>query len=887
MTPLPIDASIPEIVEHARKSRRLVLVASPGAGKTTRVPPAILRARLLHADHPNLVMLQPRRVATRAAAERIAEENGWRVGNEVGYHVRFDRRIGRDTRLRVMTEGILTRQLLDDPLLDGVGCVILDEFHERIIHTDLAAALLKEVRAARPELIVIVMSATLDAKPVAAFLDDAPVVNVEGRTYPIDVSYLLPSGAYLEDRIAGALANALDDPTRDDAGDVLVFLPGVSEINRTARALSSLASRHDFMTLPLHGSLSPDEQSRALRPADRRKVILATNIAETSLTIDGVRTVIDSGLARVAGYDAKRGLDRLDVKRISNASATQRAGRAGRTAPGRCVRLWTQREQNELEDFELPEICRVDLAGTALSLHAWGRPDLRTFDWYERPDESVLKSAERLLFLLGLTDAAENGKITPLGSRVAATPLHPRLGRLLVDAIDASVGEIGATLAALLSEKDIAVLEGRPHERVPKTHGVSDVLVRLEMFERAARERFGGHLRDAGIDPEAARQVARVRDELKRFSPARISPLPSGEGWVRVRETASGSKFASGSARGTPPHPNPLPKGEGVNADSQLLRLILAAYPDRVCRRRESDPLAAVMVGGGGVRLANESAVKTGEFFVAVDARSDDRAKAGEALVRIASAIEPQWLEEMFPHSIEKRRESMTMNTRGRMVATVSWRYLDLVLRTVDNAPVDAAESSDAIAAHLRANGAKWVAEDESAVMFLRRIGLLRTHMAEHPWPKFDDVEIGEIFAASGKQSLEEIRRAGIESMLKAQLHYPLDRLLDQHAPETIEVPSGSRMKIDYSGPSPVLAVRLQDLFGWTETPRIAGGRVPLVVHLLGPNYRPVQVTQDLKSFWANTYFQVRKDLKARYPKHSWPEDPLTAKAERKGRSTK
>lgn len=856
MTLLPIDAHLPQIVAHAQDARRLVLVASPGAGKTTRVPPAVLRAGILPADHPNLVMLQPRRVAARAAAERIGEENGWRIGVEVGYHVRFDRKIGRDTRIRVMTEGILTRQLLDDPLLDGVGCVILDEFHERSIHTDLAAALLKEVRAARPELIVIVMSATLDAQPVAKFLDDCPIVNVEGRTYPIEMTYSMPSGAYLDERVAAAVNGVLDDATRDDAGDVLVFLPGVAEINRTARALSSTVARHDLLVLPLHGSLPPAEQSLALRPASRRKVILATNIAETSLTIDGVRTVIDSGLARVAGYDARRGLDRLDVRRISKASATQRAGRAGRTAPGRCIRLWTQREQNELDDFELPEIRRVDLAATLLTLHAWGRPDVRSFDWYESPDERSLAAAERLLGLLGLTDAA--GKITRRGQLAATMPLHPRLGRLMGDAIHARLGEAGAMLAALMSEKDIAISEGRPHERVAKTHGTSDLLVRMEMLERAERDRFGAFLRDEGIDPDAARQVARVKDELRSLV-SRNHPHPAAPGVSR----------------------------EGQD-DNALLRLILSAYPDRVCRRRANDPSAGIMVGGSGVRLANESIVKTAEFFVAVDARADDRAKAGEALVRVTSAIEPEWLEAMFPQSIVREKQLIFDEAKGRVVGRATVRYLDLLLHENDHAPVNADEAGAAIAAHLRPQAATWFAQDEAAAALLARVALLRKHMPEHPWPPFDDPSLGDVLAAAceGKRSIDEVRRQGPASILESQLHYPLDRLLEQHAPTTIEVPSGSRMKVDYSGPSPVLTVRLQELFGWTDTPRVAGGRVPVVLYLLGPNYRPVQVTQDLKSFWATTYFQVRKDLKARYPKHAWPEDPLTTTPQRKGRST-
>jgi ATP-dependent helicase HrpB len=881
LVPLPIDPQLPKIVAHVRESRRLVLVASPGAGKTTRVPPAILRAGLLSAEHPNLVMLQPRRVAARAAAERIADENGWQVGGQVGYHVRFDRKIGRDTRLRVMTEGILTRQLLDDPLLEGVGCVILDEFHERSIHTDLAAALLKEVRAARSDLIVIVMSATLDAGPVAAFLDDAPIITVEGRTYPIETTYSPPSGDPLEARIATAvdrLVHAVakrsaaaasstdrpnDDNGNDDPGDILVFLPGAGEINRAARALTPIGARHDLLVLPLHGSLPPDQQSAALRPASRRKVILSTNIAETSLTIDGVRTVIDSGLARVAGYDVRRGLDRLDVQRISKASATQRAGRAGRTAPGQCIRLWTQREQNEMAAFDLPEIRRVDLAATVLTLHAWGRPDARAFEWYEAPDERTLLAAERLLFLLGLTDAEVNGRITERGQAAAQVPVHPRLGRLMVEAGRANLWNEGAALAALLSEKDIATFEGRPHERVAKTHGSSDLVVRLAMLERAERERFDWRLRDEGIDPEAARTVARVRDELQR------------------------QKLAVGRNH---PHPNPLPGYREREPEAALLRLVLAAYPDRVCKRRENDPAAGVMVGGAGVRLANESIVKTAPYFVAVDARADDRARAGEALVRIASEIDPAWLAEMFPQAVVRERQHVFDEAKQRVVARSVARFLDLPLSVDDNAPVDANAAGPILAAALRPRAVEWFKTDEPAGNLLARVALLRQHMPGQPWPSFDDDMLGEVLAeaCAGKRSVDEVRRTPAVALLEAHLPYPLDRSLDQHAPLAIEVPSGSRMKIDYtSGPAPVLAVRLQELFGWTDTPRLAGGRVPVVLHLLGPNYRPVQVTQDLKNFWATTYFQVRKDLKARYPKHAWPEDPLAAPAERRGRSTK
>ena len=409
---------------------------------------------MLAGEHPVTVVLQPRRVAARTVAARIADENGWALGGVVGYHVRFDRRVGPDTVLRVVTEGILTRQLLDDPFLEGVGCVVLDEFHERSLYTDVAIALLREVQqTVRPDLCIVVMSATLDAEPVAAYLGGCPVVKVPGRTYPVEVSYLADEGSPVANRVATAVEGAIE--TGD--GDVLAFLPGAEEIRRAGVALESVAARQNLAVLPLYGALPPGEQNLALRPdrEGRRKVVLATNIAETSLTIEGVRTVVDSGFARVASYDPERGLDRLDLQRISRAAADQRAGRAGRTGPGRCVRVWSEREK--LAAFELPDIRRVDLAGTVLSLHGWGKPDVRGFGWYEAPTEESVSAAERLLDMLG---ALEGGRITAMGKRLAGMPAHPRLGRLLIAAASRGLLREGATMAALVSEKDI-VLPGR------------------------------------------------------------------------------------------------------------------------------------------------------------------------------------------------------------------------------------------------------------------------------------------------------------------------------------------------------------------------------------------------------------------------------------------
>ncbi len=658
MTPLPIDSCLPELIASLRLARSVVLVAPPGAGKTTRVPPAVLAAGLLSADAPNLVMLQPRRVAARASAARIAEENGWDLGREVGYHIRFERNMGANTRLRVLTEGILTRQLLDDPFLEGVGAVVLDEFHERSLHTDLCVALLREIQqTVREDLILIVMSATLDAEPVSRFLGGCPIVRSEGRAFPVTVRHAGWSQAWISDRAADAVLEVLSTSTVGsgaDPGDILVFLPGVEEIRRTLARLENIAAAKDLLLLPLHGSLTAEDQALALRPARRRKVICATNIAETSLTIDGVRTVIDSGFARVASYDPQRGLDRLDLERISKASATQRAGRAGRTAPGQCVRLWSASEERAMPDFQEPEVRRVDLCGTVLMLHAWGKTDARNFGWYEPPPESTLVAAERLLAMLGALTAERGGEITPLGHRLLAAPVHPRLARLLFSAASLGLNADAAAIAALLSEKDLGcpTPAERAGPRQARTLGDSDLLARLDLLATAERQRFAPHLRDEGIDPAAARQVAKVRDDLLRAL-----------GRMERTRPVAGSQTAP------------------ADRDDALRKLALLAYPDRVCRRRASDPAAAAMVGGVGVRLAPESIVRNAEFFVALDVRGDERSAAREALVRIASAIELQWLEELFPEAIRRERGAVFDAERRRVVGRSATYYRDLLLR--------------------------------------------------------------------------------------------------------------------------------------------------------------------------------------------------------------
>lgn len=885
MLTLPIDDHLSSLTDALRDRGVLVLVAEPGAGKTTRVPPAILDADLLDPANPKLVMLQPRRVAARAAAARIADERGVPLGGEdVGYHVRFDRKVTDKTRLRVVTEGILTRQLVSDPFLEGVGCVVLDEFHERSLDVDLAIALLREVRqSVRPDLKLVVMSATLNAESVTSFLGDdrgpAPVIRVPGRTFPVEVEYRQPSERRVWERVTEEVERIVSVPTPDHSGDhessrtsLLVFLPGAFEISRAQHALAPIADRLDLDVRPLHGSLSFDEQQRALAPSSRRKIILATNIAETSLTIDGVTHVIDSGLARVPRFDPRRGLDRLELTRISKASATQRAGRAGRTGPGRCVRLWTSREQAALTPFETPEIRRVDLVPTVLSLRAWGTSDPRSFGWFEAPEESTLANAESLLALLGAIDG-ERGPITELGRQLARLPVHPRIGRMLLAGVAWNVTEQACSFAAILSEKDFVRDDEVWTSRAPRTVGTSDLAWRAQLLEGGAHEAF--------IDRNGHRNVRRIRDELLRIS-KRIH-------LDRALTPALGSE-------------------ERKLAD-RLLPLL--GYPDRVCKRREAgDTTAGTMVGGGGVRLHPSSVVREGPLFLALDARSDERSRTREAQVRIASRVEPQWLERFVPTAVVVERRTELDQSSGRVVAVRRERYRDLLLGETRSggAEVNSEEASRVLAEHLLPRWRELFEQSEALKPLAKRRAMLAKFLPKHlrtpesrgipapdalpesrpePAQLSPEAEFVEQ-ACLGARSVEEVVRR-LPGVVEIQMSYAQRRELGEYAPESIEVPTGSQIKLDWlaanagddGGPprGPVMAVRLQELFGLAETPRVCGGTVKVILHLLGPNYRPVQVTDDLASFWTNTYPQVRKDLRARYPKHSWPDDPLTAPA--------
>ena len=824
--PLPIDAHLPSIVAAVREQGAAVVVAPPGSGKTTRVPPALLDGGV----RGRILVLQPRRVAARLAARRIASERGVRLGDEVGYTTRFDRRAGPRTRVELITEGLLTRRLQADPFLEGVGCVVLDEFHERSLNVDLGLALLAEVRrSARDDLSVVVMSATLDPDPVARFLGDCPVLQVPGRTFPVDVQYApRPSTERIEARCARAVRRLLSE---EPEGHLLVFLPGVGEISRTARHLSEGELPDGVDVLPLHGRLAGRDQDRAVAPSARRKVVLATNVAETSVTLEGVRGVIDSGLARVPRFDPAVGLSRLETAPISIASADQRAGRAGRTGPGRCLRLWTQAEGRQRRPAEVPEVRRADLAPAVLELLSWGVPPSK-FRWFEPPPAGQLDGATRLLEQLGAT---RDGDLTPLGRRLASMPTHPRLAAVVEAGRRLRILATAATVAALASERD-------PFRQPPAGIDGSDLLPRLEaagVFEATS------HV-PPGADRRRLEEVGRVRDQL-----------------IAVAERTG-------------------PPGEWTDDDPlspeapPLVRALLAGFPDRVARRRGSTGRRYLLASGIGAELDEVSAAAGEELLIAVDLGSSARRHRADHRIRSAHPLEREWLLPRASLELRFDREHEAVVNR-----TVE-RWGELVLR---ERPGAQAPDSDAVARLLAGAAAE---QPESALdptpdetQLLARLRFVAAQAPELEWPEITSWADLLPDLCVGLRSFDQLRRAELSPALLGRLTWKQRQSLDRLAPERLQVPSGSRLRVDYDvqGP-PVLAARIQQLFGWSDTPRIAGGRLQVLLHLLAPNNRPAQVTRDLRGFWASSYAAVRKDLRGRYPKHSWPENPASAVAE-------
>jgi ATP-dependent helicase HrpB len=801
--PLPIDAALPELISALALAGRAVLVAPPGAGKTTRVPLALLP----HVSG-RIVMLEPRRLATRASAERMAEALGEPVGQTVGYRMRGEARVGPATRIEVVTEGILTRMLQADPGLGGIGCVIFDEFHERSLNADLGLALSWEARGAlRPDLKLLVMSATLDAGPVAALLEGAPLVASEGKAWPVETRWLARPLAPRA-RLEPAMAALIEQAVAETRGGVLAFLPGEGEIRRVAAALSGRLPA-DVTVLPLFGAMEFAAQRAAIAPlAKGRKLVLATAIAETSLTIEDIRVVVDAGRARRARFDPGSGMARLVTERVSRAEAAQRRGRAGRVAPGICYRLWTRGEEGALAAFAPPEMLLADLAGLALELAVWGS-DGADLAFLTPPPALALAEARALLTGLGALDPA--GRITAHGRALAALPLHPRLAHMLVVA-----GPGAAELAALLAERD--PLSGAP----------ADLTLRLAAIRDPARyEAEHPHRVNRGV-------AERVRQEARRL--ARL--VNAGAAQLSLPEMAA------------------------------------LAYPDRIGQRRPGTAPRFLLSGGKGACVDAADPVADARFLVATDLDGDPR----EARLRQAAALSETALRGLFAGQITRAEHCEWSRREGRVLARRQERFGALVL---NDAPwPDAPPEALARAAldGLRLLGLPFT---EPARRLRARIALLHREGADLP-----DVSDAALLASAeswllphlaGKRSEADLRALDLTGPLLAMLSWEQTQALDRLAPAHFTTPLGRRVAIDYDGEAPGIALRLQELFGVTEHPCVGPKRLPLRLTLLSPGGKPVQVTQDLPGFWASSYADVRKEMRGRYPRHPWPEDPRAA----------
>jgi ATP-dependent helicase HrpB len=782
-----------------------VLEAPPGAGKTTRVPPA-----LLDAVQGEILVLEPRRLAARLAARRVAEELGEKVGGTVGYRVRFEDVTQRGTRIVFVTEGVLLRRLASDPALDGVGAVLLDEFHERHLHGDLGLALARRLqRTRRPQLRILAMSATLEADPVAAWLGGCPILRAEGRRFDVAIEHSPPSDRPLENQVAQAVRQLL---AAEPGGDILVFLPGAAEIRRAQGTLSSLSGVDVVM---LHGDLAPEEQDRAIRPGPRRKVILSTNVAETSVTIEGVVGVVDSGLHRLASHSPWSGLPTLKVARIARASAIQRAGRAGRLRPGRCQRLYTRHDFDTRPAHDPPEVARVDLTETVLLLAALEVDDL---EWFEPPAPAPLEAARALLQRLG---ALDGNRPTPLGRRMLELPVHPRQARLLVEAEARGVADDACVVAALIGERELT----RQKQERAKVAGPSDLLADLERFREAERVRLQpDRLRGLGLDVGAALAVDRLRKQLRSsLRPARRLP-------------------------------------DSAEADAALGLCVLAGYPDRVARRRKPGERELLLSGGGTATLSADSVVQS-EWMVAVDAEE----RSG-VTVRAASAIEPEWLIELYADRLKETRAYVFSGERVEIVEKLAYDQLTLDEKRAPAPP-------DEEAARVLYEAARPRAQALLADSPLERIAFVGAHFPEVGMPELD-ADAALRLLCRNQTRLDELDASGLLDGLDGKLRRELEEL----APPRVTLPGGRSVKVSYPpGQPPFVESRLQDFFGMARGPSVGRGRVPLTLHLLAPNQRAVQVTSDLAGFWERHYPAIRRELCRRYPRHAWPDDPLTA----------
>lgn len=827
MPSLPIDAILPELINTLATTTEAVLEAPPGAGKTTGVPLACLTAPWL--GDQKILMLEPRRLAARAAAERLASLLGEQAGETVGYRMRMDSRVSANTRIEVVTEGILTRMLQDDPSLEGIGLVIFDEFHERSLDADLGLALTLQGRALLRDdddpLRVLVMSATLDGNAIAALLGNAPIVRSEGRAWPVDIEYGAPwqPDQPLENRVCTTVMQAL----AEQSGSLLVFLPGQREIQRVHKQLSEqLDGQSDIQLCPLFGNLSLPEQRRAIEPAPapQRKVVLATNIAETSLTIEGIRVVIDSGLCREAVFDPNTAMTRLHTRRISRAASTQRAGRAGRMEPGVCYRLWSETQQQQLAAFTSPEMLQADLTPLTLQLIRWGARSPDELDWLDCPPQASWQQSCVLLERLGAVKASSNGyQLTDHGEQLCRLPVHPRLAHMIVRGRELGLATQACALAALLAERD------------PLQERQCDISRRLEWLkgERHCSRQQKPLLQRIRQQQQRLEKLCRTIDIIDAV------PQPSDPRWQAV--------------------------------------LIALAWPDRIAQRRNS---RWQLSNGRAARLHEGDPLARSEWLAV--AQLGGTGGSREDQIWLAVELDPTLFDGPLSELRQQRERVEWSNQENRLIAEQQSHIGALILsrKALEN-PSDEACNA-AIIGMVRKQGLSLLPWNDNLNRWRERVNFLHQQLGT-PWPDLSDSTLLDTLESWLAPYLNEVRhrnhfaRLDLKNILLAQLPWPLPQQLDELAPERLQVPSGSRIAIDYGQQPPVLAVKLQEMFGATETPQVAG--VALLIHLLSPARRPLQVTQDLISFWRNGYPQVQKDMKGRYPKHPWPDDPFSAPA--------
>jgi ATP-dependent helicase HrpB len=851
--PLPIDAALPELTAALRARNAAVLVAPPGAGKTTRVP--LVLARELWAESRRILVLEPRRLAARAAAERMAKTLGERVGETVGLRVRFGSKISRKSRIEVVTEGIFTRLIIDNPMLDGVAAVLFDEFHERSLDTDLGLALARDVQQGlREDLRLLAMSATIDGARVAELLGGAPVIAAEGRSFPVETRYVGRDARPIEPQMADAIVRAM----RSDNGSLLAFVPGAAEIRRTAAMLEGRLDA-DTNIAALYGALSAEEQDRAIAPAPpgRRKIVLATSIAETSITIEGVRMVVDCGLSRVPHYEPDVGVTRLDTVRASRAAVDQRRGRAGRTEPGICYRLWDEPQTASLAAFSRPEILAADLSSFALDLAAWGsRPEALAF--LDPPPHAAFSEAQALLRELNAIDG--DGWITAKGKRLRRLPLSPRLARMIVDAVD-----IGAALPAA----EIAILIG---ERGLGGNDV-DLTTRLEVLRRDRSSRT----RDARAMAARWAEIAeKSKDE--RSPEAAPSPLV-GEGWGE----GYGRTGMKAEEKESPPSLPPLPHKGGGNApravEARSVGALLAlAFPERIAKNRGGSGGAFLLANGRGAQIDQASPLARAPYL----AVGELAGSAAASRILLAAPISLAEIETRFADRITPRSE-VTFDPASASVRLRRVRRLDAITLSEQSASAPADETAARLLAEgiarLGAGRLPWTSalrQWRDRVMFLRQF-------EGDEWPDLSDAALAAdldwlVQTLTGKTALAELSADEFAAALGARLPFPLRRRLDAEAPIYFVAPTGTRASIDYAADGgPKISIRVQELFGLSQHPAIAGGKIPLLIELLSPAQRPVQMTRDLPGFWRGSYAAVRADMRGRYPKHPWPENPLHA----------